>query len=137
MTRRVPDASHPNASRRGPTGRSPAQWAPDAVLLVPLEGPVRGERAIHRYEDAIASAFPGATVTVSSTVVQGDTTAIEWVFNGVHAGPISLRGGIVPATGRRLTLRGASFIRFDTRGLIAEERRYYDVASVLHQLGVS
>ena len=130
------DFRRPDFFRRRAAHRSRSPWAADAVLLVPTRGPVRGRLAIDRYEEAIASAFPGATITVSSAFLDGDATAIEWVFSGVHAGPLALRGGVIPATGRRLTLRGTSVIRYTERGLIAEERRYYDVWSVLEQLAV-
>jgi hypothetical protein len=116
---------------------SRAAYAPDAVLIVPLTDPIRGSTAIRRYEESIRSAFPGSTIKVSYTVVRGGMTAVEWEFSGIHAGPITLRGDVVPATNRPLTLRGASFLRFTARGLIAEEHRYYDVWSVLEQLGVS
>jgi len=33
-------------------------------------------------------------------------------------------------------LKGGAFTRLNERGEIAEERRYYDVATVLRQLGV-
>lgn len=116
---------------------SRAAYAPDAVLIVPLTDPIRGSTAIRRYEEGIRSAFPGSTIKVYGTVVQGRLTAVEWEFSGVHAGPIAFRGDVLPATNRSLTLRGASFLRFTARGLIAEEHRYYDVWIVLEQLGVS
>lgn len=112
-------------------------YAPDAVLLTPLSGPVRGAEAIRRYDDGIRSAFPGARLTVSRPVVRRDRTAVEWEYRGTNAGPIAIPGGVVTATQRAITLRGASFLRFTREGLIAEEHRYYDVWSLLDQLGVS
>ena len=59
-------------------------------------------------------------------------------------GPVSLgRGeqptpeGETPATGRTLTSEGAVFSRLNAQGEVVEERRYYDVAGVLAQLGLS
>lgn len=115
---------------------SAAAYAPEAVLIVPLTDPIRGSTAIRRYQESIRTAFRGATIRVSRTVVRGDTTAVEWEFSGIHTGPITFRGGLVPATNRPLTLRGASFLRFTAQRLIAEEHRYYDVWSVLDQLGL-
>jgi hypothetical protein len=102
-----------------------------------MAGPIRGSRAIRQHEENLRCAFPGATVTVSATVGSGGMTAVQWEFCGVHTGPIAFAGQIVAATNRPLRLRGASFLRFTARGLIAEEHRYYDIWSVLEQLGVA
>jgi hypothetical protein len=112
-------------------------YAPDAVLIVPLAEPIRGPEAIERYEDGIRLAFPGATLTVARPVVRGDHTALEWEYRGTHGGPLALPGRVVPSTGTQIVLRGASFLRFNAQGLIAEEHRYYDVRSLLEQLGPS
>jgi hypothetical protein len=45
-------------------------------------------------------------------------------------------GQVLPPTGRRVEMRGGAFTRLNERGEIVEERRYYDVANVLRQLGV-
>jgi len=44
--------------------------------------------------------------------------------------------GTVPPTNRRVTFRGATFYRFNREGLIAEHRDYFDLGSLLQQLGV-
>ena len=110
---------------------------PDAILHTPLFAPVRGAEAIRRHDDGIRSAFPDARLTTSRPVVRGDQTALEWEYQGTNAGPLALPAGIMSATNRPITLRGASFLRFTADGLIAEEHRYFDVCSLLDQLGVS
>jgi hypothetical protein len=112
-------------------------YAPDAVLIVPLWGTVKGAEAIRRHDERIRSAFPDARLIVSRPVVRGDHTALEWEFRGTHAGPIAIPGAVLTATRRAITLRGASFLRFTREGLIAEEHRYYDVCSLLDQMGSS
>jgi hypothetical protein len=112
-------------------------YASDAVLIVPLREPIRGSEAILQYEDSIRLAFPGGTLTVARPVVRGDHTAVEWEYRGTHAGPLAIPGGDAPPTGRPIVLRGASFLRFNPQGLIAEEHRYYDVCGLLEQLGFS
>ena len=112
-------------------------YAADAVLTVPVTGMLVGTEAIRRHQEGLRAAFPGATVTVLHRLAQGDSVAVEWEYSGVHAGPLVLPYGVLPATNRRLTLRGASFLRYAAEGLIAEERRYYDVWRVFEQLGLS
>ena len=119
-----------------PPVRPDFTWAPDAVLRVPLAAPIRGAEAIQRYQKALQSAFSDARTTVCGRVSWAGTTAVEWEFSGVHVGPMELMGGMVPPTDRPLTVRGASFFRCTPDGLVAEERRYFDVWSVLDQLGL-
>jgi SnoaL-like domain len=114
-----------------------AAYAPDAILLTPLSPPVRGAEAIRRHDDGIRSAFPGARLTISRPVVRGQHTAVEWEYRGTNEGPIVLPAGVMPATNRAVSLRGASFLRFTSDGLIAEEHRYFDVCSLLEQLAVA
>jgi hypothetical protein len=112
------------------------RYAPEATLIVPLAGTVRGADAIRRYQAGLDAAFPGAITMVLRKVVQGAMVAVEWQYAGLHAGPIALPGGVMAATGRLLTLRGASFLRYARDGLIQDERRYYDVWDALAQLGL-
>jgi hypothetical protein len=44
-------------------------------------------------------------------------------------------GAKIPATNRSFSLYGTSILHFDSKGLIAKERRYYDVRTWLEQLG--
>jgi SnoaL-like polyketide cyclase len=111
-------------------------WAHDAVLRAPLTAPIRGAEAIQRYQRALQIAFSEARTTVCGRVSQAGMTAVEWEFTGIHVGPMELMGGMVPPTDRPLKVRGASFFRCTPDGLVAEERRYFDVWSVLDQLGL-
>lgn len=111
-------------------------YAPDAVLRVPLSAPIRGADAIRRYQKATESAFSDVRITVCGRLSWDGTTAVEWEFSGVHVGPMEMMGGMVPPTEKPLTLRGATFFRCTPDGLVTEERRYYDVWSVLDQLGL-
>ena len=112
-------------------------YAPDAILFTPLSPPVRGVEAIRRHDDGIRSAFPGARLTISRPVVRGQHTAVEWEYRGTNEGPIVLPAGVMAPTNQTVSLRGASFLRFTSEGLIAEEHRYFDVCSLLEQLAVA
>jgi hypothetical protein len=45
--------------------------------------------------------------------------------------------GTIPATGKRITLRGVSLFMLNANGEIAEERRYFDTGSFFAQLGLA
>ncbi len=112
-------------------------YAPNAQLRVPLsEEPIQGREAIQQYETAISSAFPGATLRLSESCISGDTVAAEWEYSGMNTGPLASPDGVLPPTNRRLSLRGASFLRCSRDGAIVEEHRYYDRTSFFQQLGL-
>ena len=112
-------------------------YAADAQLLVPLSAePLRGREAIQQYETAVSSAFPGATLKITRPISRGDIVAVEWEYSGTNSGPLAAPDGLLPPTNRAVTLRGASFLRFNSDGLIVEEHRYYDRSSLLQQLGL-
>ena len=115
-----------------------ARYAPDAILLVPLSpDPLKGREAIQQYEGAIYAAFPRATLTLESRPLgEGDTVAVEWEYSGTNTGPLASPTGAIPPTNRPAKFRGASFLRYNHEGLIAEEHRYYDSRSLFQQLGL-
>lgn len=114
-----------------------ALYAADARLLVPLAPePLNGRDAIRQYEGGIYAAFPGATLTVSTPIARAGQVAVEWEYAGTNTGPLAGPGGVQPSTNRPVTVRGASFLRVNSEGLITEEHRYYDARSLFQQLAL-
>jgi predicted ester cyclase len=64
-----------------------------------------------------------------------DAAAVELVFMGTHTGPLATPNGVIPPTGRRVTLQSASILRFK-EGLIASEHAYPDQLDFMTQLGL-
>jgi steroid delta-isomerase-like uncharacterized protein len=64
----------------------------------------------------ILNAFPDVAISVEATAAQGDEVAVRWSVRGTHRG--ELLG--VPATGRPITIRGMTWLRFTGDGRIAE-----------------
>jgi predicted ester cyclase len=85
----------------------------------------------------ILRAFSNYEFSIRTTLVDDRIIAAEASFEGMNDGPLSLPSGEVPATGRRLKFDLAFFSRLDESGKIVEERRYYDVADQLTQLGLA
>ena len=81
-------------------------------------------------------AFPDIETRVTRTVLNGASYAAEWSMSGTHKGPLVMPDGHVPATGKRLRINVATIGRVDAEGRIVEERRYYDLAGVMSQLGL-
>lgn len=115
-----------------------ALYAAEVVVSDPMyPEPLRGREAVRQdYADFVRS-FPDLRVTVSKILVSGDTVAFEIQVSGTHQGPIITPTGTIPATNRPAELRIGVFTAVDTSGIILDERRYYDVAGLAQQLGLS
>ena len=60
----------------------------------------------------------------------------EFTFEGTHTGPLVGAVGTIPATGKRVVVRGVLVGRYE-RGLAIDVRLYYDQLDVLTQLGLT
>jgi steroid delta-isomerase-like uncharacterized protein len=119
-------------------GRLADSYGEDAVVRDPLyHEPLHGQAALLDDASAFFTAFPDVRAEVTSTLVDGSTVAVEMTMTATHTGPLPLPSGEVPPTGRPLTFTMSVFSRVDDRGLVVDERRYYDLAGQLEQLGLS
>ena len=117
--------------------RLAAFYSEDAVVRDPqYPEPLRGRAAVANDSSAFFTAFPDLRAEVTCSVVSGSTLAAEMTLAGTHTGPLTLPSGEVPPTGRPLRFEMAFFDRFDDQGLVVDERRYYDIADQLEQLGL-
>lgn len=80
---------------------------------------------------AMHAAFPDSTIEILQIVEDGDRAAIHWQTRGTHQGPYME----VPATGRSVTVSGASFLRFENDKL-AEEWVVWDPRELLSAVGI-
>lgn len=113
-------------------------YAEDAVVYDPsYPQPLKGRDAIEQDMVELFRAFPDVTVTVGPLLHDGETFAGEYVLRGTHQGPLASPGGEIAATGKPFSNNGAVFSKFNADGLVSEERRYYDVAGLMVQLGLA
>jgi steroid delta-isomerase-like uncharacterized protein len=112
-------------------------YAEDALVHDPqYPEPLRGRDAVRKDFEAYLTTFPDARFTLRTVMATDDTVAFELVASGTHRGPLPGPSGPVPATGRTVEMAVAAFSRVDGRGLVVEERRYFDVAALMDQLGL-
>ncbi|WP_051426243.1 ester cyclase [Jiangella gansuensis] len=117
--------------------RFAAFYSEDAVVRDPqYPEPLVGRAAVANDSKIFFTAFPDLRAEVTCMVASGATLAAEMTIEGTHTGPLTLPSGEVPPTGRLLKFAMAFFARIDNQGLIVDERRYYDVADQLEQLGL-
>lgn len=87
--------------------------------------------SVKKIIEATHAAFPDATTEILHLVADGSTVAVHWQTQGTHEGSFM----DVPATGRRVTVTGASFLRFEGEKL-AEEWVVWDPRELLSALGI-
>ncbi len=81
------------------------------------------------------TAFPDLRCTVKQTVASGDAVVGEVEWEGTHNGPLSGPFGTIPATGKTGKTPAVIVVRLDN-GKIRENRHYFDLMTILAQIGV-
>ena len=108
-------------------------FAPDGVLRVAATGEVyEGREQIQAGLEELWHAFD-YTLEPRGLYECGDEAWLEWKLTGTHVGELM---GIPPTHLRVEGLLGCSHFTFGADGLIAEDLVYFDLATMLRQLGV-
>jgi steroid delta-isomerase-like uncharacterized protein len=82
-----------------------------------------------------ATAMPDSKATFHSEVVSGNSVVLEMTWRGTHKGPLKMPTGDIPATGKNMELRAIQVIEV-ANDKVKSVRQYFDVGSLLRQLGV-
>src|SRR6266545_5697005 len=112
-----------------------ANQQPDVELVIPGGVTLRGHEQVRQYTEALWAAFPDGAFSFAGQVVAENAAATELVFTGTHTGPLATPNGAIHPTGKRVTLRSASILRFKD-GLIVSEHAYVDQLEFMTQLGL-
>ena len=81
--------------------------------------------------------FPEKDYQITRTIAAEDVVVTQWVFTGTHSEPLGspLFDEPVAPTGRTILFRGVSI--YDIKdGLIQRESTYFDLATVMVELGI-
>ncbi len=62
---------------------------------------------------------------------------LEWLWSGVATGPIRIDGVVYPATHKAYAIAGAAVCRANAQGEITYHRDYYDLLTLMRQLGIA
>ena len=81
-------------------------------------------------------AFPDLKPTVKNLLVQEDMVMAEIVWEGTHNGLLKGPFGEIPPTGRKGTVTAVQIYHFEG-DKIRELRHYFDLMTILAQLGVT
>jgi len=97
--------------------------------------PMNAEQS-RNYNQNFLTAFPGTKFEILRDVVQGDYVVTNWKITGKHTGPLySSSGTAIPATGKNVTLVGSSTFLIKG-GKIVNAWNFWDMTSLLGQLGL-
>jgi steroid delta-isomerase-like uncharacterized protein len=109
-----------------------AHFDDDAELRdVAVARPVVGPAQIADVYARQIAAIPDSHVRVDRMVAEGDTVVVEWTLSGTHRG--KMMG--IPATGKPVSFKGVSLIRYRANRAIADTR-VWDLAGLLRQIGL-
>ncbi len=126
---------HVNAENDIDVDRVLATYTRQSPILEDVAAGIRcvgAEQIIGEYRN-VWGGFPGLARRITRWTLGEDSAVIEVTVAGKHEG--AFRG--IPATGRDVSLRGIAHFQFDSEGRIQQETVYYDILSLMHQLGVS
>ena len=116
-----------------------ALYAEDAVAYDPFyPQPLRGRKAIEEDAANFFRGFSDVRMDVMKVTEKDDRNASgELRLKGTHDGPMATPSGDMPATNKRVDQAGVVSVKLNERGEIAEERREYDPAEMMKQLGIT
>ena len=85
---------------------------------------------------AWATALPDSKATFESAFASDEKVVLEMRWRGTHGGPLTLPGGSIDPTGRAIDIRACQIIELKN-GKTRAIRHYFDVATMLQQLGIN
>lgn len=101
------------------------------VELDPLPGQQPGREGLKAVLVGMRAAFPDIHWAVDEMISEGDKVVTRFTWTGTHRD--AFLG--IPATGRRVEVKGVVIDRLESRKM-ADSRILMDTLSLMHQLGV-
>ncbi len=83
-----------------------------------------------------AKALPDSQCTIHNAIASGTSVTLELTWRGTHTGPLETPGGPIAATGRRIEIRACVVCELEGEKTKVQ-RHYFDMATLLQQLGVT
>jgi steroid delta-isomerase-like uncharacterized protein len=116
----------------------------DRFRALHAEGVVEEELATQRRIEGIDAliesnqgwkqAFPDASGEVTNAFESGDMAVVEITWSGTQSGPLQMPDGDLPASNKNAEVRACQVFRVEG-DRIAESRHYFDMATLLQQIG--
>jgi steroid delta-isomerase-like uncharacterized protein len=84
-----------------------------------------------------ATALPDSKATFDAAYASGNTVTLELTWHGTQSGPLQTPAGSIPASGKKINVRAVQIVELTPEGKTRRVRHYFDMATLLTQLGVS
>lgn len=97
---------------------------------------VRGVAEVISVWKGWAAAFSDSNATIEEAHVSGNTVILEVTLRGTHTGTLRTPGGDIPPTGRQVEIRSCQIVQV-ADGKAKRVRHYFDMATILSQLGIN
>lgn len=104
------------------------------IVNVALNTTLRGPDGFRQFMQGWETAFPDSKVDVKNIFASEDFVVVEFTGKGTHKGVLWTPDGELPATGKPLNLNFCD-IHTVKDGKITRMKSYYDLATILHQIG--
>lgn len=102
---------------------------------VPTQRRLEGPDAVIACWQAWAKAFPDSRATFDEEFVSEGVVVLEVTWCGTHTGLLDLPGGPVAPTNRPIRLQSCQVLGLQN-GKVQSIRQYFDIATLLQQLGM-
>lgn len=116
--------------------RSAALVTDDAeIIAIPTGEIQRGPDGMRAMMQGWATAFPDSRIEVTHLAVAGNAAVVEFTGRGTHTGPMETPAGTIPPTGRLVEVAFCDVLEY-REGRVASVRSYFDLATMMQQLGL-
>ena len=99
---------------------------------VRANGPDEYVKTVQRWKRA----FPDLHATILDAVASGNKLVVELRWDGTHEGPLEGPFGAIPPTNKAGFINASMNVRIEN-GKIVEVHHYFDMLSLLSQLGIA
>jgi steroid delta-isomerase-like uncharacterized protein len=119
----------------GNPDRGAAVIADDCEFIDVPRGEIqRGPEGYRSDYERWRTAFPDGTVKITNVIADADWVVVEYTNSGTNTGPLHTAIGDFPPTNRKIEVQYCSVMHIKN-GKVISGRDYYDVSSILRQLG--
>lgn len=109
--------------------------APEMRILPGFTPPIEGLEAVKQFTAGFHQAISPFYLRIEDVIAEDDHAAVRWVSGGTHSGPLPTPSGMLPPTGKEVSMPGISIIRV-ANGKIVEELIQADIMGMMQQLGL-
>jgi steroid delta-isomerase-like uncharacterized protein len=110
-----------------------AMYAEGAVMKSPGSPDVTGRAAIEKDMSGLFLAFPDMKIAPNFVFTKGDVSIVQYAMTGTHKGDF----GPIKATNKPTGWQGVTVMWWNADGQVKEEHMYWDMGTMLSQVGVS